>query len=95
MPRVSASEFPWLASGPRRRAVVSAQTERRAAMYKAELLERAGLYYRLGYSSKRATARLKANVAWDFDAGDARPTGLTDRDIGEIVKAAYLRRANR
>ena len=74
---------------------MSAQAERRAAMYKAELLERAGLYYRLGYSAKRATARLKANVAWDFDAGNSRPAGLTDRDIGEIVKAAYLRRANR
>jgi hypothetical protein len=66
-------------------------------MYRAELLERAGLLCRLGYSSKRALARLKANVAWDFEqAGDARrPTGTSDREIGEIVKAAYLRRANR
>jgi hypothetical protein len=64
-------------------------------MYRAELVERAGLYHRLGYSAKRATARLKANVAWDFDGGDARPAGLTDRDISEIVKAAYLRRSTR
>lgn len=64
-------------------------------MYKAEMLERAALYYRLGYSTKRATARLKANLAWDFEVGDSRPAGLTDRDVSEIVKAAYLRRANR
>jgi hypothetical protein len=95
VPRVSASAFPWLASVPRRRTVATSQADRRAAMYKAELLERAGLYYRLGYSTKRATARLKANVAWDFDGGDGRPAGLTDRDISEVVKAAYLRRANR
>ena len=93
---MSAPEFPWLARGPRRRALATAQAERRAAMYRAELLERAGLYYRLGYPSKRAVARLKANVAWDFElAADTRPPGLTDKEIGEIVKAAYLRRANR
>lgn len=96
VPRVSAPEFPWLDPGPRRRAIVKAQAERRAAMYRAELLERASLYYRLGFSNRRAVARLKANVAWDFElTGDARPPGLTDRDIGEIVKSAYLRRASR
>jgi len=70
-------------------------------MYRAELLDRAGLYFRLGYTTKRAVARLKANVAWDFEAGDAgaagltRPAGLTDREIGEIVKTAYQRRPAR
>lgn len=96
MPRVSAPEFPWLATAARRPAIASAQAERRAAMYRAELLERAALLCRLGYSSKRALARLKANVAWDFEqASDGRrPAGLTDRELGEMVKAAYLRRAN-
>lgn len=62
-------------------------------MYRAELQERASLYARLGYPSKRAVARLKANVAWDFElAPGQRPAGLTDKDIGEIVKAAYARR---
>jgi hypothetical protein len=64
-------------------------------MYRAELLERAGLYFRLGYPTRRAIARLKANVAWDFAPGDSRPPGLTDRDIGEIVKTAYQRRPAR
>lgn len=65
-------------------------------MYRAELHERAALYARLGYPKKRALARLKANVAWDFEAGgDHRPAGITDADLGEIVKAAYARRAAR
>lgn len=94
MPRVSANIFPWLASPPRRRAS-AATSERRAAMYRAELVERAGLYYRLGYPSKRAVARLKANLAWDFELRDGRPSGLGDREITEIVKSAYLRRPTR
>ena len=64
-------------------------------MYRAELVERAGLYYRLGYPSKRAVARLKANLAWDFELSDGRPSGLGDREITEIVKSAYQRRPTR
>ena len=65
-------------------------------MYRSELVARAGLYYRLGYPPSRALSRLKANVAWDFELRpDARPAGLTDKDLGEIVKATYLRRPAR
>ena len=65
-------------------------------MYLRELVERAGLFYRLGYPPSRAIARLKANVAWDFELGTrGRPAGLTDKDIGEIVKTTYLRRPTR
>lgn len=65
-------------------------------MYRAELLERAALLCRLGYSSRRAVARLKANVAWDFEhSAHTRPPGVSDKEIGELVKTAYLRRANR
>jgi hypothetical protein len=96
VPPVSATAFPWLRSGVRRRVTATAQSERRAAMYRAELAERAALCARLGYSSKRTLARLKANAAWDFEVGsEHRPSGITDRDIGEIVKAAYARRAAR
>jgi hypothetical protein len=87
--------FPWMASSkrPRRR---SGDAERRAAMYRAELVQRAGLYCRLGYPPSRAIARLKANVAWDFElVADGRPPGLADKDIAEIVKATYLRRPTR
>jgi hypothetical protein len=87
--------FPWLApSKPRRRR--SRDGEHRLAMYKDELVQRAGLYYRLGYPPSRAIARLKANVAWDFELGtEGRPPGLSDKDIAEIVKATYLRRPAR
>jgi len=87
--------FPWLSSSkrPRRR---SSDAEHRLAMYKDELVDRAGLYYRLGYPPSRAIARLKANVIWDFELGTGgRPTGLADKDIAEIVKATYLRRPTR
>src|SRR5690606_14034641 len=90
-----AVSFPWLTSSarPRRRA---SDAERRAAMYRDELIQRAGLYYRLGYPPSRAIARLKANVEWDFElTGRARPSGLTDKEIGEIVKSTYLRRPAR
>ena len=65
-------------------------------MYRDELVQRAGLFYRLGYPPSRAIARLKANVAWDFDlVSEGRPPGLTNKDISEIVKATYLRRPTR
>ena len=65
-------------------------------MYRDELVARAGLFFRLGYPPSRAIARLKANVAWDFELGTGgRPGGLSDKEIGEIVKTAYLRRPHR
>jgi len=87
--------FPWLASSKRRRRR-SSDAEHRAEMYRDELVQRAGLFYRLGYPPSRAIARLKGNVAWDFElVGDGRPPGLGDKDIAEIVKATYLRRPTR
>lgn len=65
-------------------------------MYKKELADRAGLFYRLGYPPSRAAARLKANVAWDFEIGaGVRPRELDDDAIEEIVKSTYLRRPAR
>ena len=83
-----------MATTPRHRQ--ASDVESRAAMYRAELVHRAGIYYRLGYPPSRAIARLKANVAWDFEvSGRGRPRGLTDKEIGEIVKSTYLRRPTR
>jgi hypothetical protein len=87
--------FPWLAPTKRPRRRVR-DAKHRAEMYRDELIQRAGLFYRLGYPPSRAIARLKANVAWDFELGpNGRPPGMTDKDIAEIVKATYLRRPNR
>jgi hypothetical protein len=78
---------------PRRRA---SDADARAAMYRKELVDRAGLYCRLGYAPSKAIARLTANLAWDFELGAGpRPKGLSDSDIAEIVKATYLRRPAR
>ena len=68
--------------------------ERRLAMYRTELAERAALLQRLGHSAEQATARLRANVAWDFDV-EARPESLGDEAIAEIVRLAYARRSGR
>lgn len=87
--------FPWMAP-PKRRRRRTRDAEHRLAMYKDELVARAGLFYRLGYPPSRAIARLKANVTWDFELGtEGRPAGLSDKDIAEIVKTTYLRRPTR
>lgn len=68
----------------------------RAAMYREELVQRAGLYYRLGYPPSRAIARLTANRDWDFEVGCAGgPDDLDDDAIADIVKSTYLRRPAR
>ena len=87
--------FSWMAT-PKRRQHRSRDAQHRVAMYKDELVARAGLFYRLGYPPSRAIARLKANVTWDFELGtEGRPPGLSDKDIAEMVKATYLRRPTR
>lgn len=74
----------------------SSQPSRRVQMYRRELVQRAGMFYRLGYAPSRAIARLVANVEWDFEVGSAeRPDELSDDVIEEIVKTTYLRRPAR
>ncbi|WP_428266181.1 hypothetical protein [Haliangium sp.] len=70
-----------------------AAPDRRVAMYRRELTERAALFYRLGYTAEQATARLQANVAWDFGSGaDPRPPALADTAVAELVQRTYARR---
>lgn len=65
-------------------------------MYKRELEQRAGLFYRLGYPPSRAIVRLCANAEWDFELGcGGRPAGLSDEAIADLVKTTYLRRPTR
>lgn len=74
----------------------SSQPARRLLMYRRELVQRAGMFYRLGYPPSRAIARLVANVEWDFELDTlGRPSELSDDVIEEIVKTAYLRRPAR
>lgn len=69
---------------------------RRLEMYRREIAQRAGLYYRLGYPQAQAVVRVRANLDWDFELGTGgRPPGLTDTEIAAIVAATYARRPTR
>ncbi|MCE9580027.1 MAG: hypothetical protein K8W52_43325 [Deltaproteobacteria bacterium] len=61
-----------------------------------ELRARAATYYRLGYTAERATARLAATVAWEFDPPSKtgphlRPAALSDAAIAALVRETYAR----
>lgn len=68
------------------------EDEKRRAMYRGEIAERAAMLRRLGYDRAQAEARLRANLDWDFEqTGGARPKGLTDKDLTKLVKSAFER----
>lgn len=59
-------------------------------MYRTELTQRAAMLHRLGYPRDRALARLRANVAWDYEVGaGARPAALDDAAIARLVDTVY------
>jgi hypothetical protein len=77
--------FPWeeVKRPPDQRA-----QEKRLAMYRRELEERAALLFRLGYSIKATKARLHANVGWDFEL-HRKPKHAAEVD--KIVDSVYKR----
>ena len=77
--------FDWLET-PKRK--TKADNQRRDEMYRRELEDRAALLHRLGYSAKKAKARLAGNVAWDFEL-HGRPRHAAEVD--KIVDAVYRR----
>jgi hypothetical protein len=79
--------FIWLESPRSKRAQKSAKAAREA-MVRQELEERASLLFRLGYSKKRTRARLRENVAWDFELSEAPKSAA---EIDAIVDAVYRR----
>ena len=86
-------DFPWLRSKQPPNGAAADHRARSLEMYRRELLQRAGMFYRLGYPPSRAIRRLIANVEWDFElGGSGRPAELSDDHITEIVKSTYLRR---
>jgi len=62
--------------------------EKREAMFRRELEERAALLHRLGFSAKQAKHRLRSNVEWDFELS-AKPKHVGEVD--KIVDAVYRR----
>jgi hypothetical protein len=61
--------------------------ERRRAMYRREIEDRAALLMRLGYQAGAVKARLKKSVDWDFDLHE-RPehAGEVDRIVDDVYK---------
>jgi hypothetical protein len=66
----------------------------RADVAVAELVDRAGTLFRLGFTQAAATARLIARVAWEFDPATThkRPDALSDAAIAKLVADTYARR---
>jgi hypothetical protein len=62
--------------------------QKREAMFRRELEERAALLFRLGYSAKHAKQRLRANVEWDFEL-TSKPKHVGEVD--KIVDSVYRR----
>ncbi len=63
--------------------------QKAAAMYEAELRERARLLLRLGYTQEEAKERLRGNVLWDFELHE-RPAHLSR--VSAIVDKVYTAR---
>jgi hypothetical protein len=87
-------QFPWLK--PNVTGSADGAARREAALVR-ELAHRAALLYRLGFAPSKATQRLCAEVAWEFDPPGSssphrRPSAVSDVAIGAIVKDVYLRR---
>jgi predicted TPR repeat methyltransferase len=62
-----------------------------------ELADRAGTFFRLGYTQEQATQRLAARIAWEYDPEakhgfHKRPATLSDAAISKIVSDTYARR---
>jgi hypothetical protein len=77
--------FPWQNRPSRYRPRTSA-----IDMYRSELSQRAAMLRRLGYPRARALARLRANVAWDYEVGAGpRPAELDDAAIARLVDQVY------
>jgi hypothetical protein len=86
-------DFEWLERAPHPKH----GAKQRARVAAAELADRAGTLYRLGFSQAAAIARLTARVAWEFDppsthGAHRRPTGLDDAGIAKIVADTYARK---
>jgi hypothetical protein len=64
---------------------------KRDEMLRHEMEDRAALLLRLGYSKNDAKARLRANVAWDYELRGKPRSVETDREIDKLVDAVYRR----
>jgi len=68
-------------------ATLPSSAERRRAMYRREVEDRAGLLLRLGYTAKAVKVRLHKSVDWDFDMHKAPDHAAeVDRIVDDVYK---------
>jgi hypothetical protein len=84
-------DFEWLECTPGRKDGSKLRTK----VACAELADRAGTMFRLGFPQDLAVRRLCARIAWEYDPSSGfhkRPAGLSDAAITKIVADTYARR---
>jgi hypothetical protein len=87
MPRPTSQSQPFDWMEPRRNPNrPPLETASRAAMYRAEIEERAALLGRLGHGREMARLRLLGNLDWDFPPA-ARP--LSEKDVDGILDRVF------
>jgi hypothetical protein len=66
--------------------------EKAELQYRSELEDRAALLYRLGYDREAVTARLRGNMAWDWECSP-RPAfvAAVEQAIPAIVEKVFSR----
>jgi hypothetical protein len=90
--------FPWLDCNL---AGSAKGADNRLEQATRDLRDRAAMMARLGFTAGEVTKRLQARVAWDYDppsrhgGSHARPSGLSDAAISQIVTETFARHAPR
>ena len=90
--------FPWLDTNLAGSALGATHRLEQATR---DLRDRAAMMARLGFTAGEATRRLQARVAWDYEPSSphggphARPSGLSDAAIGQLVTDTFARHAPR
>jgi hypothetical protein len=82
-----AAPFDWL-EVHRSPAQTATWADKRKAMIRNELEERAALLHRLGYSSDHAKLRLRAHLSWEYERNP--PIPCLD-EIDTLVDAVWKR----
>lgn len=60
-----------------------------------EIEERTALLHKLGYSKEQTVARIKANLAWEFDATWTKKAPAFIKTVDKIVTAYYKKLAGK
>ncbi|HUQ04570.1 MAG TPA: hypothetical protein VM261_18850 [Kofleriaceae bacterium] len=96
--------FPWLETPVVASGAGSAKgASNRIDHATRDLRDRAAMMARLGFTAAECTRRLQARVAWDYESASrfamggphARPAGLSDAAIGQLVTDTFARHAPR